>query len=63
MKAMTHMQRLALATLRQNTGRAYPALEARLGSMTDAELQDFLRLIRDLQDDAKRQAQRHRFLP
>ena len=43
--------------MRQFTGKAYPALEPMLDTMTIPQLQDMLRLLRDVQDSEKRRMQ------
>jgi len=54
---MTHLARTVLATMRQSTGKAYPHLEPLLESMTEPQLRDLLRLVRDAQDQEKRRMQ------
>jgi hypothetical protein len=47
---MTNLSRTILATMRQVTGKRYPTLELMLDTMTESQHQDFLRLIRDIQE-------------
>lgn len=51
---MSHLARTLLAEIRQATGRQYPALEPLLDGMTEAQLRDFLRLVRDVREDENR---------
>jgi len=54
---MSHLARTVLATMCQSTGKRYPELEPMLETMTDPQLQDMLRLLRDVQDSEKRRMQ------
>lgn len=54
---MSHLSRTVLATMRQFTGKAYPHLEPLLETMDVQQLQDMLRLLRDVQDSEKRRMQ------
>lgn len=47
---MSRFARTVFATMRQHTGKAYPEIEKMLDSMTEPQLQDLLRLIRDVKD-------------
>jgi len=51
---MRHLARTVLATMRQNTGKVYPSLEKMLPSMSEPQLQDLLRLVRDVTDSENR---------
>jgi hypothetical protein len=53
---MSHLSRTVFATMRQ-MGRAYPALEPALETMTEPQLQDLLRLMRDIQEGEKNRMQ------
>jgi len=46
------LRRTVLATMRQ-LGKQYPALEPMLETMTTPQLQDMLRLMRDVQENEK----------
>lgn len=46
--------RNALATIRQLTGRRYDALEPILEKMSDHELSEFVRMLRDVRDGENR---------
>lgn len=55
-----HHARNVIATIRQQTGRQYTALETEMGSLSVQALQDLVRLLRDLESNktnAVRQAQ------
>lgn len=45
-----HLARTVFATIRQSTGKAYPHLEPLLETMDTQQLQDLLRLVRDVKD-------------
>lgn len=45
-----HLARTVLATMRQMTGKMYPQLELMLAEMDTQQLQDLLRLMRDVKD-------------
>ncbi|KPL02534.1 MAG: hypothetical protein AMK75_02560 [Planctomycetes bacterium SM23_65] len=51
---MTHLARTVLATIRQSTGKMYRELELVMETMTEPQLRDLLRLIRDVQDHENR---------
>jgi hypothetical protein len=49
---MNDLTRHLVPTIRQTTGKAYPALERDLGKLPPDAQQDLLRLLRYLQDKA-----------
>ena len=51
---MSHLARTVLATMRQHTGKMYPELEIVMETMTESQLRDLLRLIRDVKDHENR---------
>lgn len=50
---MSDLTRHIVPTIRQSTGRAYPALERELGKLPVDAQQDMLRLLRDLQGEVQ----------
>jgi hypothetical protein len=54
---MSHLAHLVLATMCQSTGKRYPSLEPLMETMTEPQLQDLLRLVRDVADQENRRMQ------
>lgn len=50
---MSDLTRHIVPTIRQSTGRAYPALERELAKLPLDAQQDMLRLLRDLQGEVQ----------
>lgn len=48
------LQRHVFATIRQATGKQYPALESLIEKMDDRELQDMICLVRDVEFETKK---------
>lgn len=57
---MSDLTRHIVPTLRQTTGRAYPALERELAKLPLDAQQDMLRLLRDLQGEVQQVKNRAR---
>lgn len=57
---MSDLTRHIVPTLRQTTGRAYPALERELAKLPLDAQQDMLRLLRDLQGEVQQVKSRAR---
>jgi hypothetical protein len=54
---VNNVARTALAEIRRTTGRAYPVLEARIASMSEAECRDLLRLMQDVEAHERQRLQ------
>lgn len=60
---MSQTTRAALAELRRQSGRQYPALEGAIEAMTEEARRDLLRLFRDLEADASQKARQAAMQP